>query len=115
MTEARQILNDIIDEINILDDYFNLNSIKRIIENNGCGIVDTNGLPFNGTTYEIVRYFDFQGRKLKETIGHFKYVYAIFGNKVYFRLYDNNCIGGSNLNGSESDKFIYARDFIKRF
>ena len=115
MTEARQILNNIKYDISCLNVKFDLNSIKKIIENNGCGMVDTHGLPFNGTTYEIVRYFDFQGRKLKETIGHFKYVIAIYGDNVCFRLYDNNCIGGSNLNGSESNKFIYARDFIKRF
>ena len=113
MENAKEILRNIILDISsILTKTFDLETVKRIIKNNGCMCIATNGLPFNGNTYKIFRRFEFDGRILEELIGHFKYVYKIYGNKVYFMIYDNTCVGGSELNNSESSKYIYSKNFI---
>jgi hypothetical protein len=94
--------------------FFKLQTLLDIVTELGLKCKDTNGLPFNGSTYELFREFDFNGHKLKETVGHFKYIYQIYGGGVIVCIYDDECIGGSALNGSESGKYIFRTDNLKR-
>ncbi len=80
----------------------------------GLKCIDTNGLPFNGTTYEIYREVEMQGHIFKETVGHFKYIYEIYGNGVIICIYDSSCIGGTHLNGDEAGRYIYRNEILKR-
>lgn len=113
---AKQLMNEIVN--NFKNDSFKnkhfLTSIINICHKLDLLCKDTNGLPFNGSTYEIYRRVDYNGHKLNETIGHFKYVYAIYGDKVYLSFYDDECVGGSALNGSESGKYIYRTEFDRK-
>lgn len=88
--------------------------LEEIQECLGVKSLNTHGLPFNGTTYELFREVDFNGIKLKETIGHLKYVHAIYGGGCNVYLYDNSVSGGSSLNGRECHKYIYEKVFKKR-
>mgnify|MGYP004554896613 CR=1 FL=1 len=73
---------------------------KTIAERYGCKIVNTQGQPFNGSTYEIYRDVEIDNRHLKETIGHFRNVIQIFGDGQSLYVFNNNIEGGSNLNGN---------------
>ncbi len=75
---------------------------SEIAERYGCKIVDTHGQPFNGSTYEIYRDVEIDHRHLKETIGHFRNVIQIYGNKQFLYVFNNNITGGSNLNGNSN-------------
>ncbi|MGN1337362.1 MAG: hypothetical protein ACI4WW_02690 [Candidatus Coprovivens sp.] len=104
--------------VNVVDsrltNKFSLDDIYEISRELNLKLNSTNGLPFNGNTYEIYRDVDINGFTFREIIGHFKYIYAIYGDDVYLRIYDYNCIGGSHLNGDESGNYIYKKDLKRR-
>ena len=78
----------------------------------GCKILNTHGQPFNGSTYEIYRDVTIDNRKLKEVIGHFRNIIAIYGNEHTLQLFNNNVEGGTNLNGNAN--YILSVNALKR-
>ena len=83
-----------------VNDAFRL--FRIIAERYGCKVVNTYGQPFNGSTYEIYRDVEIDNRHLKETIGHFRNVIEIYGDRHFLYVYNNDIEGGSNLNGNSN-------------
>lgn len=92
---------------------FSLSILKNIVNKYGLHLIDTHGLPFNGSTYKIVKKQETEMGTTEFIIGHFKDVSAIYANAVYCSFYDNTCIGANHLNGDESGKYI-ARFIMNR-
>ena len=104
-----------IEEIKItLDTMWEWNSnefLEELEECLGVKSLNTHGLPFNGTTFELFREVEIDGRNFKEVIGHLKYVIEIYGGEVSVFLYNNKVQGGAFLNGIESRDYIYKTTF----
>lgn len=66
----------------------------------GFNVIDTHGMPFNGTTYEVRRAVEGMPYTF-EMCGHYKHVTAIYGNGCTLFFYPPSCKGGSHLNNGE--------------
>lgn len=84
--------------------------LKRWLNSEGYDLLDTHGLPFNGTTYEIISLDRHDTRRY----GHIKTVYEIYGDKATLFIYPAWCRGGSHLNGDELKNYVYRLPFNKR-
>lgn len=88
---------------------FRSKSIIEWLTNNGYEVVDTHGLPFNGTTYEVRRALP-KIPHAYQVCAHFKHVSAIYGNWVGIYLYPPTCKGAEHLNGDELELYQYHID-----
>ena len=77
----------------------------------GVKALNTHGLPFNGTTFELFRDVEINGNKYKEVIGHLKYFQEIYGKEVHVFIYSSKVEGGESLNGVDIDKYVYKKTF----
>lgn len=84
--------------------------LKKWLNSKGYDLLDTRGLPFNGTTYEIISLDRYDTRRY----GHIKTVYEIYGNKATLFIYPAWCRGGSHLNGDELKEYYYSLTFKQR-
>ena len=76
------------------------------LEGSGYEVLNTHGLPFNGTTYEVRKALPNVPNAF-QICGHFKYVRAIYGNSLTMFFYPPECKGGSHLNKDELNKYTY--------
>ena len=81
---------------------------ELIDELNGCGyqVIDTKGLPFNGTTYEVRKPIDGKAN-CYEVCGHYKHIRQIYGNGLTFYFYPPSCKGGFHLNRDELEEYTF--------
>lgn len=89
--------------------HFFAKSLEDWLTNNGYEVLDTHGLPFNGTTYEVRRTLP-NIPNAYQVCGHFKCVSAIYGHWVGLFFYPPACEGAEHLNGDELDKWEYKID-----
>ena len=87
-----------------------IEGLKRWLNAIGYDLLDTHGLPFNGTTYEIISLDRYDTHRY----GHIKTVYEIYDNKATLFIYPASCRGGSHLNGDELKEYVYRLTFNKR-
>jgi hypothetical protein len=79
---------------------FNWEALEKHLQSLGYEVINTRGLPFNGTTYEV-------RKKLPDVpngfqiCGHYKYVCQIYGRGVTLFVYPPDCKGGKHLNNDE--------------
>lgn len=76
------------------------------LESLGFQVIDTRGLPFNGTTYEVRRVLP-DIPNAYQVCGHFKHVRQIYGNGLTFYFYPPDCRGAWHLNKDEIDRWTY--------
>lgn len=83
---------------------FRANYLINCLTENGYEVINTRGLPFNGTTYEIRRRIS-RPANAYQVCGHIKHVRQIYGNAVTVYVYPPSCVGGKALNSTELDKY----------
>lgn len=75
--------------------------------------INTHGLPFNGTTYELYREVEMDGFFFKETIGHLKTLTEVYGGQKYLFVFEPGISGGSALNDYNSPNYVMKKTFNK--
>ena len=79
------------------------------LESRGFQVLDTRGLPFNGTTYEVRRALP-DIPNAYQICGHYKHVRQIYGNGLTFFFYPPDCKGAKHLNNDELKLWTYKID-----
>lgn len=79
---------------------FNSKALEEHLQGLGYEVINTHGLPFNGTTYEVRKALPDVPNGF-QICGHYKYVSQIYGNGVTLFVYPPDCKGGKHLNNDE--------------
>lgn len=79
---------------------FNSEALVKHLQGLGYEVLNTRGLPFNGTTYEVRKALPDVPNGF-QICGHYKYVSQIYGNGVTLFVYPPDCKGGKHLNNDE--------------
>lgn len=113
MKKREELFEDIKREIRYMEKW-DIESLLIELENTyDIKNLDTNGLPCNGSTYELYREVEINGFYVKEIVGHLKYFSEIYGGETHLFLFEPYFSGGSALNSYNSHYYIMEKTFNK--